>query len=233
MSTHERVQWAGIAGLIGALLLTIGDQCFYFAPVSGSDFLHGFHGIVASQPTARALFGATLGPFGALLYLAGFWHVYTRVRARQPRLAAILSIGLSLCVLVGASYHVLWGTKVLTIQATFDATAVTRPAMAALEAHVHDFAANVFLIAEIIGYPSAGLLAILVIAGRSDYPRWFVLLTPAVPLLLLQFVGPYVPAPLGSLLNGSASNLSFALLFAGSVVTTWNRNVHLAQQVAS
>lgn len=219
MEMHERIRIAGLLGLAGALLLAAGDQCLYFAAVSGTDFLHGLRGIVAAAPTGRVLFGASLAPIAALLYLAGFWHVYTRLRTRHPRFAATIATGLALCLLTGTAYHALWGAKALTMKATLGATATTQPAMVALETQLHAYAANVYLIAEIVGYPSAVLLAIMVASGRSDYPRWLALLTPAIPLVILQLVAPYTPAPFGSLVVGSASNLSFALFFAASLAT--------------
>jgi hypothetical protein len=113
MAMHERIRIAGLLGLAGALLLAVGDQCLYFAVVSGADFLHGLRGIVASAPTSRVLFGASLAPIAALLYLAGFWHVYMRLRSRHPRIAAVTAIGLALCLLAGTVYHALWGAKAL------------------------------------------------------------------------------------------------------------------------
>jgi hypothetical protein len=219
MPMHERIRIAGTFGLAGALLLAVGDQCLYFAAASGADFLHGLRGIVAAAPTGRVLFGAGLAPIAALLYLAGFWHVYMRLRAPHPRIAAVIAIGLALCLLAGTTYHALWGAKALAMKATLGATASAQPALAMLEAQLQAFAANVYLIAEISGYPSAVLLAIMIAAGRSDYPRWLALLTPAIPLVILQFVAPYTPAPFGSLVGGSASNLSFALFFAASIAT--------------
>jgi hypothetical protein len=75
---------------------------------------------------------------------------------------------------------------------------------------------------EIAGYPSAALLAIMIAACRSDYLRWVVLLTPAIALVILQLLAPYTPAPFGSLVAGSASNLSFVLFFAASLATLRN-----------
>jgi hypothetical protein len=219
MATHERIRIAGLLGLAGALLLAVGDQCLYFAAASGADFTHGLRAIVAAAPTSRVLFGASLAPIAALPYLAGCWHVYMRLRTRHPRIAAIIATGLALCLLAGTAYHALWGAKALTMKATLGASAIAEPAMAALEAQLHAYAANIYLIAEITGYPSALLLAIMIAAGRSDYPRWLALLTPAIPLLILQLVAPYTPAPFGSLVAGSASNLSFALFFAASLAT--------------
>ncbi len=220
MTTSKQAWWFGAFGLAGALLLAIGDQCLYFATVSGADFARNLRTIVATAPTARALAGAGLAPVAALLYLAGFAHVYAHIRSRQPRLAVLVGIGLALCILAGASYHVLWGARALAIKAS-GAT----PALAILEAQLRDFAANVYLIAELAGYPAVMLLGVLVVLGRSDYPRWFCMLTPAIPMLLLQFVTPWVPAPFGSLAGGSAVNLSFALFFAVSIALTGERGL--------
>lgn len=219
MTTREYIRTAGVLGLAGALLLAIGDQCLYFAAASGAEFLHGLRGIVAAAPAARVLFGASLAPIAALLYLAGVWHVYMRLRTRHPHIAALIAMGLALCLLAGTAYHALWGAKALTIKATLGATAIEHPAMAVLEAQMHAYAANVYLIAEIAGYPSAVLLAIVIVLGYSDYPRWLALLTPAIPLVILQFAAPYTPAPFGSLVAGSASNLSFAMFFTASLAT--------------
>ena len=211
-----RTWWLGVAGLLGALLLAVGDQCLYFAPISGSAFNSSILAVAAGAPIARALFGAELAPIAALLYLAGFVHVYAHTRARHPLMAALIWIGLALCILAGSIYHALWGAKILVLHAsTFSAADTT-----ALYTQLHDYAARVYWISEITGYPAIVLLAILIVSSRTDYPRWFCLFLPAVPFLLLQWLTPFVPAPLGSLVGGSAANLSFALFFAVSLVLT-------------
>lgn len=216
----RRTWWLGVAGLLGALLLAVGDQCLYFAPVSGAAFNSNILAVAASAPIRRALFGAELAPIAALLYLAGFAHVCAHVRERQPLLAALIWVGLALCILAGSIYHALWGAKILVLHAS----ALPVAGVTALYAQLHDYAAVVYWISEITGYPAILLLAIVIILRRSDYPRWFCLFLPAVPFLILQWLTPFVPAPLGSLIGGSAANLSFALFFAVSLVLTRPRS---------
>ncbi|HEX5960996.1 MAG TPA: DUF6796 family protein [Rhodanobacteraceae bacterium] len=211
--------WLGTLGLAGALLLVVGDQCLYFAPVSGAQFQSRVLEIAAKAPTARALFGAGLAPIAVLLYLAGFTHVYLHTRQRHPRLAALIWIGLALCILAGGAYHVLWGAKVLVLKAAGASAAPAAGAMA-LYGALHRFAAGVYSIAEFTGYPAILLLALVIASGPSGYPRWFCLLVPAVPMLVLQTITPWIPAPFGSLAGGSAVNLSFALFFAVSLAVT-------------
>lgn len=217
--TAKFAWWLGALGLSGALLLAVGDQCLYFAPVSGAQFQSRVLEFAVNAPTARALFGAGLAPIAGLLYLAGFAHVYVHTRQQHPRLAALIWIGLALCILAGGAYHVLWGAKVLVLKAAAAPGSATPGAMA-LYGSLHRFAAGVYSIAEFTGYPAILLLALVIVSGRSDYPRWLCLLVPAVPLLLLEALTPWIPAPFGSIAGGSAANLSFALFFAVSLVVT-------------
>jgi hypothetical protein len=223
MNVSRQRWWAGLLGLAGAILLALGDQGLYFAPVSGSDFVAHLRDIVAAAPTDRILLGATVGPLAVLLYLFGFWHVYMNIRERQPSVAGAVAVGLVLSYLAGGSYHVFWAAKALAIQAAVHADAPYRPALALLDQQIHDFGARLYQFAELPGYLAGLLLLMLIAFGRTAYPRWVALVTPAVPVLLLQMVEAYIPAPLGSLLVGSAVNLSFAAFFAISLATTTPR----------
>ena len=207
--------WLGFGGLAGALVLGIGDQCLYFATVSGTEFNAHVQEIAANTPLSRALFGAALAPFAALLYLAGFAHLCAHVRVRQPRLAGLIWIALALCILAGACYHALWGARILALKSAGLAVGAH-----GLPAALHEYAADIYAIVEWSGYPALALLAILIVTGRSDYPRWFCLLLPIAPMWLLQAMTTWVPAPFGSVVAGSASNLAFALCFAVSLAIT-------------
>lgn len=220
--TARQTRWLGLAGVAGALLLMVGDQCLYFAPVGGAEFNARVLALSTAAPVARALFGAGLAPIAALLFLGGFTHVYLHVRARQPRLAALIWTGLALCILAGATYHALWGAKILVLHASTTDSII---GSTGLYVQLRNYAAGVYSIAEITGYPAIALLALLIVTGRTDYPRWFCMLLPVVPLLLLQWITPSVPAPLGSLVGGSAANIAFTLFFAFSVALTSARAV--------
>ncbi len=213
-STHVRAM--GLAGLAGALLLGIGDQLLYYAPVSGAQFEQGVRAIVATAPTSRTLLGAAVAPFGAFGYLCGFWHIHQHLRGHAPRMAKLTTAGLALFILIASGYHLLWGAKALAIQAATQAPTV--PALAALDMHIRNFGTQVYLAAEAVGYTACVLLAALIAMGRSDYPRWMAVLTPAIPVVALQLLLDATPAPLGSIVGGSAVNIGFGLFFLASLV---------------
>lgn len=70
------------------------------------------------------------------------------------------------------------------------------------------------------GYVGAVLLVVLVALGKTRYPKWTVLANPAI-LLLLSPLADATPAPVGAILVGGFTNLTIAVFFLVSLVTTW------------
>jgi len=80
------------------------------------------------------------------------------------------------------------------------------------------------------GWLNAALLAYLVIAGKTIYPRWTIVANPAV-FLLLSTSAVYLPTPFGAIVVGGSTNLSIAAFFAVSLWTT--RSPSIVPQVHS
>ena len=70
------------------------------------------------------------------------------------------------------------------------------------------------------GYVGAVLLILLVVFGKTRYPKWTVLANPGILRLLSPFADA-TPAPVGAILVGGFTNLTIAGFFLVSVVTTW------------
>ncbi len=77
-------------------------------------------------------------------------------------------------------------------------------------------------LAAVPAYFGAILLAIVVVLGKSLYPRWTVLANFGV-LSLLAPLAERASAPLGAILVGGFTNLSIAVFFLVSVISTWNQ----------
>jgi hypothetical protein len=76
-------------------------------------------------------------------------------------------------------------------------------------------------LAAVPAYIGAILLLLIVLLGKSVYPRWTVLANFGL-LSLLEPLASQVPAPLGAILVGGFTNLSIAVFFLVSVLSTWN-----------
>jgi hypothetical protein len=74
-------------------------------------------------------------------------------------------------------------------------------------------------LAAIPGYFGFLLLAALVLLGKTWYPRWTVLVNPAV-LGVLAPMASRIPAPLGAVAVGGFTNLTIVVFFCASILTT-------------
>lgn len=213
-------RWAGVAGVCGALLFFAGDMLFYGHWGSGAGFREGMIETVRNASLGRLFAGGLVGPFAACLCIVGFWHVYLNVRPAQEMAGRVMLVLFAVLMVWGSAIHTLWTARGLTMKFCYGSDdAGCRALMAAVNSY-WDLAYN---IGAVPGYFGAILLLGLVLWGKTWYPRWTVLANPAA-LMLLSPVAARVPAPFGAVLTGGFTNLSIAVFFLVSVVTTWRRD---------
>lgn len=217
-STRSR-RLAGVAGLYGALLFFAGDMLFYGHWGSGAGFHQGMIETVSNASLARLYAGGLVGPVAACLCIVGFWHVYLNVRPAQARIGQVMLVAFFLLMVFGSAIHTLWTTRGLAIKYCYGDDDVACRALIQAVNSYWDLAYN---LGAAPGYLGAVLLLGLVLLGKTWYPRWMALANPAV-LVVLSPLADRAPAPLGAVLSGGATNLSIALFFLVSVLTTWKR----------
>ena len=219
LDTSERNRrLAGIAGLLGALLFFAGDMLFYGHLGPGSNFHDGMLNTVRHASLARLYVGGLVGPVAACLGILGFWHVYRNVNT--PRFFARLMLVAFVALMVfGSAVHTLWTAKGLAIQNCYGSDDVgCRALLPALDSY-WSLAYN---LGAAPGYLAAILLICLTLFGKTCYPRWTVLANPAF-LILLSPLAERIPAPFGAIFAGGSTNLSIAIFFLVSILTTWSR----------
>jgi len=120
-------------------------------------------------------------------------------------------------MVAGSAVHTLWTARGLAIKYCYGQSA---PCADLLEA-VKSYWNLAYNLGAVPGYLAALLLLGLVLFGKTYYPRWTVLANPAILLLLSPLVD-RLPSPFGAILSGGFTNLSIAVFFVVSVLTTWN-----------
>jgi len=217
-STESR-RIAGVAGLCGALLFFAGDMLFYGHWGSGAGFHEGMINTVWNASLARLYVGGLVGPVAACLCIVGFWHVYLNVRPEQARIGRVMLVAFVVLMVFGSAIHTLWTTRGLAIKyCYYNDDAGCRALVNAVNSY-WDLAYN---LGAAPGYLGAILLLVLVLFGKTWYPRWTALANPAV-LFLLTPLANRAPAPFGAVLSGGFTNLTIAVFFLVSVWTTWSR----------
>ena len=210
---------AGYAGLAGALARFTGDMLLYGHLGAAQDFRAGALATVLAASPERLYSGGLLGPFGALLYLLGYWHVYRQVEGGSATLARLMYVAFCAFAIAAGVFHALTTQHELLLRACVDSP----PPCASLQAEAREYEAWAYLAAEIPGYLASILLGYLVIAGRTRYPRWSVLANPGLLMLFDPFMT-QLPAPLGAVVTGGYVNLATALFFGVSLLCTRARS---------
>jgi len=209
---------AGIPGFSGALLFFCGDMLFYGHWGAGAGFKEGMHTVLRQASLTRLFIGGLVGPVAACLCIIGFWHVRQNIVPLSPLLGRVVFYALVAMMVAGGAVHALWVPRGLAIKYADTVGGYAPELIAALRRYweiAYDLAA-------VPAYFGAILLAILVVLGKSRYPRWTVLANFGL-LSLLAPLAERTSAPLGAILVGGFTDLSIATFFLVSVVSTWNR----------
>lgn len=206
----------GFCGLAGALLFFVGDMLFYGHFGSGADFSAGLVSTVTHASDARLYAGGLVGPFAACLCILGFWHVYLNTRASNPFLSRLILLCFSLLMIFGSAVHTLWTARGLALKYCYAQSAPCTE----LATSVKSYWSLAYNLGAIPGYLGAILLLLLVLFRRTNYPRWTAFFNPAI-LIVLSPLAVYIPAPFGSIFVGGSDNLSIALFFLVSLLSTW------------
>lgn len=208
-------QTAGLLGLLGAVLLFAGDMLLYGHFGSGSGFKVGERIVALEAPLLRLYLGGLLGPLCACLYLFGFWHVYQNVSSRARWAGRLVAGGFAIVMVIGGAYHVLWATRLLAMRFSEQAPAV----QSELSKAIGQYMGLTFTVAAVPFVAASLILLMVVLTGRSNYPRWTVLANPGL-LMVFKPLTSYIPGPLGGIIWGGYYNLVFCLFFAVSLATT-------------
>jgi len=206
----------GLTGVAGALLFFTGDMLFYGHWGSGAKFHDGMLQVLREGSWQRLFIGGLVGPIAACLCLIGCWHVRRNVITRSPLLGRAAFLALAATMVIGSAVHALWVPRGLAMKYSDALGGIAPEFIAALK----DYWYFAYQMAEVPAYVAAILLLILVLWGKTRYPRWTVFANFGV-LSLMAPLAERVPSPFGAVLVGGFTNLSIALFFFVSVVSTW------------
>ena len=165
VATHRL---AGLTGLAGALLFFCGDMLFYGHLGSGSTFHEGMQHVVREAPLVRLFTGGLLGPPAASLCIIGFWHVGQNIAPRSPTLGRVIFYTLAAMMVAGSAVHALWVPRGLATRCELALTAHAPELVAALRRYWE----LAYELAGVPAYIGAILLLLVVLLGKSIYPRW-------------------------------------------------------------
>ena len=211
------------AGLVGALLLFAGDMFLYGHLGSGAGFKNNYKTVIVEASTLRLYIAGALGPVAAFFYLGGARHLYLRLKPSRPVLRIVATLAFVATFVVAGAVHAVWASYALVMRGVAQGQA-----NADLQTVSGDYLGLIYTMAEVVGYPAALLLFLLVLTRQTTYPRWSAVLNPGLIMLAAPFVT-LLPGPVGAPVVGGLFNLAFVVFFVLSLTTVplseFNKNI--------
>lgn len=207
------VLWTGVAAVLGAGAMYLGDQLMFgFAGPGSAPWDAAVAAMVRHAPGRLTLGGGLAVPAG-IGYLLGLVHLAGRLEP-APRWADAAVRGLLFAAFVTAvCIHAAWGAYALTVKAAVGDLGA--PAVLVLRDYLDAFRP----IAVATSMAGCLGLAALTLLGRTRWPRGFVIANPAVLYTALG-AATFLPAPIGAAVVNGGFNLAFCLFFLASLLVS-------------
>jgi len=204
----NRVQLAGWVGLLAAILVGAGEFVLQYS--TGADYAHGYD-YFAHVSKARITFGHFLSVLAAPLYVVGYWHLSKRIDPTDGKISRLFFAVGAYAFIIGAAWMGQRAFLALTVH-EIAGGADLRNLLDGFSALNEPFV-NVLRVAMVI---VSALWVFQILRGRSSYPKWMALFSPA--LLLGVIIGLYVAVPkFGGLLIPNAMNVVHIIVFSLSL----------------
>jgi hypothetical protein len=200
----NKLQLLSLLGILGSLLMFSGDMLLYFAPVSGLEY--DSIARMGTMPIGRLIAGGLMGPIASVFSIIGGYLFYMIFRSVNKIIAIILFISFAILFIFAGTYHALFPNfgfigrlpeSLQTQQLLF----------------IKTYKESLYTVIFICGTFWTLLLFYLVFFKKTIYPKWMLLFTPTLLIMLSQPLKNYIPYPLGAIIYGGWINLCFMLFF--------------------
>lgn len=204
-----------LLGLLGAVIMYAGDMLFYYTPTPVTSLEEDIFRIMSGVSDWRLHLGALCGPLATVFYIAGFYHIKRALAKTAPLSGTVIFVMLAVAIVFGAVFHAMFAPFGF-VSRTDDHAVLLEQLMVTAFSMFYFYAF----------FMAAGLLylMVLVLRGRTPFPKWILFFHPLVVWLWTSFFV-YLPSPLLILLEGGRFNIMFALFFAASAVVLYRNRL--------
>jgi len=204
----------GIIGLIGAIMVGIGEFLLHYNPAGYNGGQYTFFVSIANW---RLITGHFITVLFVPFYIAGYWHFYLALKKGSNQLAlAVLILGLFAFVIGG-----MWiGSRgLLGFMAKSYAAGET--SLSLLDKYRLLMETLVQLLRVIVLAISV-IFVTTILKGNTQYPRWMAWFNPALILATVFLVFFVVPL-IGNFIAPIAMNVTHIIAFSASLIALKNK----------
>ena len=208
----------GIIGLIGAIMVGIGEFLLHYNPAG---YNGGHYAFFVSIANWRLITGHFITVLFVPFYIAGYWHFYLALKKGSNQLAlAVLILGVFAFVIGG-----MWiGSRgLLGFMAKSYAAGET--SLALLDKYRFLMETLVQLLRVIVLAISI-IFVTAILKGNTLYPQWMAWFNPALILATVFLVFFVVPS-IGNFIAPTAMNVTHIIAFSASLIALKNKQVSI------
>jgi hypothetical protein len=200
----NKLQLFSLFGILGSLLMFSGDMMLYFEPVSGLEY--NSIARMGTMPIERLIAGGLMGPFASIFSIIGGYLFYMIFRSVNKTIAIILFICFAIFFIFGGTYHALFPN--FGFVGRLPESLQTQQLL-----FIKTYKESLYTVIFICGTFWTLLLFYLILFKKTIYPKWMLLFTPTLLIMVSQPLKNYIPYPLGAVIYGGWINLCFMLFF--------------------
>lgn len=200
----NKLQLLSLSGILGSILMFMGDMLLYYEPVSGLEYDSVAR--MGTMPIERLIAGGLIGPIASVFSIIGGYIFYLVFRSANKALAMILFACFAILFIVAGTYHAMY-TNFGFIGRLPESLQPQQ--ILFLKTYLKSINNVVYFCGTLFTL----LLFYLVIFKKTIYPVWMLLFTPTLLILLAKTLKDYIPYPLGAVIYGGWINLCFMVFF--------------------
>ena len=213
---HNIIMVTGIIGILAASLVGTGEFLLHFSPL-GDYADDGNYVYLLQVSESRATWGHFLAMLGAPLYLIGFWHIFLGLKPYGKIIPWIVFF----ITAYGFIFGTVWiGSRagiVLLAQANFAAEGHNNEVLRELMDYYMLHSETLLEVTRITTLLSSLAFIVLVLTGKTLYPRWMAIFNPIL-LLVSSFILFAVAPEVGKFTLPIALNVGYFIFFTLSTL---------------
>ncbi|WP_369756283.1 DUF6796 family protein [Peptoniphilus sp. BV3AC2] len=199
-----------LIGLFGSFLMFLGDMILYYDKdgYDSKDKINSVITIMKKLSVKRLYLGGLLGPIGAFLYSLGFYHIVLASQGKYENLGWILFIINNLGTILGGAYH---------LQFAYLGLLSRHKGKESFDEFLKFLKFQAKFVFSVMALGNLGL-SIMMLSGMMIFPRWQVLFTPLVLVILTPLLGK-LPKRLHMIICGGWFNLIYFIYYLSLIIS--------------
>jgi hypothetical protein len=222
LSCAETVLLLGLVGIFSVFVTIISDLILLGRPDTAYSFFELGTESMAGIAQWRITTGTFIGVFMLPFQIAGLISIYHGLKSSGKLLPALVVLADAHALIMGVAFHASYAF----IASGWKLFYTTGPENLNMSEIMQKFdfywkLIIVIMLAELIF--SSTIFVLLVMSGKTMYPKWMALLNPLCVILAMFLVIPPIPAPVGGYVGPTTLNMATLIFFIISTIVIYKR----------